>query len=173
MRNARSIFGKRVYFLGSRTRYPLLVLRVLTPLAMLLGFLESLNPYQPGQAATYAFLLVLLALTEIVVFLAPLPRLVIGRQQIEYYDWGCSIRSPWMNLEAVYKHFGEDKLKLRQPELQPRHLLARLGENVDEGGRYIPLSRFAQNWKETELGDNLRQFAPHLFEPTSVAANSQ
>ena len=34
---------------------------------------------------------------------------------------------------------------------------------------FIPLSCFADNWSESELGQQIKQYAPHLFEQENTA----
>jgi hypothetical protein len=37
-----------------------------------------------------------------------------------------------------------------------------------KGRRFIPLSQFADNWRTSELGGQIKQHAPHLFEQENI-----
>ena len=85
---------------------------------------------------------------------------------ITYYSPGLEVRSPWENVDKIRSMsilFGRRKLDfllLLQPAEQKSNWWFRLWRGKPDNE--IPLSMFG-NWRESELGQEIMKYAPHLF----------
>ena len=105
-------------------------------------------------------------------------RLVLTPEGITHHQFGYSVRSNWSNLESLILARGAESLVLREPgthsgllKLSARLLpVIVLGSRLfgDPGalaaGRLILLGPFMSRWKRGSLHDDLRRWAPQLFD---------
>jgi hypothetical protein len=90
-------------------------------------------------------------------------RIVINHRGIDYRVGWVRIESKWAEMERIASQW----------DLFPTE-----GIVVPKSGsiplllskRFIPLSLFAENWRQSELGGHIKQYAPHLFAPKSSEA---
>jgi hypothetical protein len=85
-------------------------------------------------------------------------KLVVARSGIEYHVGLSRIRARWKDVEKIASRW--DLFPRTEGLIVPKTgelplLLSKL---------FIPLSLFAENWRESELGLEIRKHAPHLFE---------
>jgi len=88
-------------------------------------------------------------------------KIVVSRRGIEYHVG-------WSHMEAKWKDV--EKIVFRW-DLFPKTeglLISKLGElPLLLSKLFIPLSLFAENWRDAELGEAIKKYAPHLFEPNT------
>ena len=89
--------------------------------------------------------------------------IIISSDGIEYQTLVYAIKVSWEQVEMIKGHF---QLMVRRTALVVNYS----NENVlwkklpfSLPSRFIPLSCFANNWRESELGQQIKQYAPHLF----------
>ena len=85
-------------------------------------------------------------------------KLVVARSGIIYHVGWSRIEARWKDIERIVSRW--DVFPLTEGVIVPKTgelplLLSKL---------FIPLSLFAENWRESELGQEIRKHAPHLFE---------
>jgi hypothetical protein len=88
---------------------------------------------------------------------------------IQYHSILYQVSSSWENLQAIARHkpsgislVSDEHLHLKDPV----RLVTRVPAWVIDRARAsttMPLSSIQFNWRSTELGDELRRYAPHLF----------
>lgn len=93
-------------------------------------------------------------------------RLVISPDGIEYCTPYHRIPTTWDNIKSIgripmFTSYGEG-LFLRQPALQGNKWL-NWNARLMQLDRFIPLSPFAEQWRDSELGQDVRRYAPYLF----------
>ncbi|MFZ6028556.1 MAG: hypothetical protein ACOYYS_12640 [Chloroflexota bacterium] len=132
----------------------------------------SLVPYIAFSTSDpfYGFLLLLGALSLIspllTLWILKETRIVTSPTQISFYSPSFELHSPWANLETIGSmpaHFGIrrfDSIVLQQPAEQKFSGL--LGMFWKKPVKAIPLSMFG-DWRESELGQEIKKYAPHLF----------
>lgn len=88
---------------------------------------------------------------------------------IEYHRFGLTFNAKWENLREINLHWFS---LVDQEGVFIDHDLIRItewwtGYYKVYGGwsqkAFIPLSKFSENWRESELGQQIKQYAPHLF----------
>jgi hypothetical protein len=93
---------------------------------------------------------------------------------IEYHRFGLTFNVKWENIEEINTYW---QIPFRQEGLYIDPDLIRitqwsLGSYKAHSGwsrkSFIPLSIFSENWRDSELGQQIKQYAPHLFESTKV-----
>ena len=85
-------------------------------------------------------------------------KLVVARSGIVYHVGWSRIEARWKDIEKIVSRW--DLFPRTEGLIVPKTgelplLLSKL---------FIPLSLFAENWRESELGQEIRKHAPHLFE---------
>ena len=96
-------------------------------------------------------------------------RLVVSPDGIEYYTPYQSIRTAWDDIESVgrvpmFSFYGEG-LFLRRPALRGKKWL-NWDVRLMQLDRFVPLSPFLKQWRDSELGQDVRRYAPSLFAQT-------
>lgn len=92
-------------------------------------------------------------------------RVVISSTGIQYYVFGYSIRTDWEKLMRMKGQLGRDPddfyLIYSMDNVQkwfwlPKFLIPRK--------KTVPFHLFSNNWRDSELGQQIKQHAPHLFQ---------
>jgi hypothetical protein len=151
--------------------------------------MKSENPsnrktyYRKSQFNSFAFFAVLLIF--VILTKAPMPlvimisffallmaysaiqiRLVVSPEGVEYYQVGYSIKTTWDNVARVGEipvgRIMAEGLILYQPALFVNSWFASV-KYIQTRGKLIPLSLFKHDWLESELGQSIKKYAPHLF----------
>ena len=93
-------------------------------------------------------------------------RLVISPEGIEYYQVGYSVRTTWENVERIGEipagRIMAEGLILYEHALFVEHWLTGL-KYIQTRSQVITLSLFRRDWLNSELGQDIRKYAPHLF----------
>jgi len=114
----------------------------------------------PISALIFFFLGILLGYSAIQI------RLVISPEGIEYHQVGYSICSTWNNVAQIGNmpagRLTVEGLILHEPALYVGIWLSKVNY-IQTRGRLIPLSLFKHNWLDNEIGQDIKQYAPHLF----------
>lgn len=166
-------------------------LKVLTPAILTLAFTFGLVfvVTKPDERAFIPYFgLLLVAVIGIVYVIMMQTRLEVSSDGITYFSIGYKVASTWGNVAGYGKRtMGSqdvDVLILREPGmdmslwmrigymLYPVGQLAALAQgrtlisnvNLDDYSVWIPVGMYAENWRESELGDFVKRYAPSAFE---------
>lgn len=106
-------------------------------------------------------------------------RLVLTNDGIAHHQFGYTVSSSWINLEALDLTPGRQSLYLAKPGTQSRLLsgstrvLTMVAPGIANGlvgnpealalGQLIPLTPFLAHWENGALRSDLERWAPHLF----------
>ena len=97
-------------------------------------------------------------------------KIVISDKGIEYHRLGLTFNIKWENIEEINTHWS---VPFKQEGLYIDPDLIRItewwsGSYKAYGGwgrkAFIPLSKFSEDWRNSQLGQQIKQYAPHLFE---------
>lgn len=160
--------------------------RLLLPViwGLIVGPLLALSASAGGTLAeTRSFAVAALLVTLILLPFCALgwhSRLVLTPEGIAHHQFGYTVRSRWDNLQALCLAPGAQSLLLTQPGTDSRllrwsaRLMASVVPAIADGlfgdvdllaqGRVILLAPFMASWRRGPLRDDLRRWAPHLFE---------
>ena len=150
---------------------------VLAGFAVLIAVLRliPLLSLSPSMGATIRIVLIVILLLGGAIFLiysAQHIRLITSSNGVEYYQVGYSVCTTWDNIERIGKIRAGRVLAegfiLRESAICVNGWLARFNW-FKQRGRMIPLSLFTKEWRNTELGQDIREFAPNLL----VEGNNQ
>ena len=165
-------------------------LKTLTPLILTAIFTVGLIYVISEPDARFAVWIVAAVLAFSVVFayyLLSRTRLEVSSDGITYYAIGFRVRSTWDNLEGYGKRVlgaqSVESLILRKPGIEVSRWM-QIGYNLMPAaqvaaaaqGRYLPSSRlssyadvipvalYSENWRSSELGALIKQYAPQAFD---------
>jgi len=100
----------------------------------------------------------------------------LTEKDITYTTSGITIQTHWNDIEEIRRTFiyvfgsrqdclviDQSKVKITSTDLRGQFLSPlSAGWNLQKA--IIPLSHFVENWRDSELGGQIKQYAPHLFE---------
>ncbi len=109
--------------------------------------------------------------------------IIVSEKGIEYYAPGVVFEAGWKSIEKVSRYwhngFRQDCLVVDNSQVRMKKWSFFLGRNLPMPFGFalqktlIPLSGFSDNWRDSELGRQIKQYAPHLFEQEeTIRANS-
>lgn len=100
--------------------------------------------------------------------------IVVSEKGIEYYAPGVIFETGWKSIERISKYwhngFRQECLLVDSSQIRMKKWSFFLGRNLPTPFGFtlkktlIPLSGFSENWRDSELGQQIKQHAPHLFE---------
>jgi hypothetical protein len=91
-------------------------------------------------------------------------KMTLSTNGIQYHTFGRSIFVRWANLERIGATSRAKNIEGVFAPCQPDDTRVwlpgiPLGKEI-----FIPLAIFADNWRDSNLGQQIKQYAPHLFE---------
>jgi hypothetical protein len=93
-------------------------------------------------------------------------RLVISPEGVEYYQVGYSVRTSWDNVARIGEipagRIMAEGLVLYESALFVDRLFSGV-KYIQTRGQVIPLSLFKRDWVDSDLGQEIKKYAPHLF----------
>jgi len=93
-------------------------------------------------------------------------RLIISPDGVEYYQVGYSVRTSWDNVARIGEipagRIIAEGLILYEPALFVDKMFSGV-KYIQTRGQVIPLSLFIHDWVDSELGQEIKKYAPHLF----------
>jgi hypothetical protein len=119
------------------------------------------------------FLLVLLGFTIIsAVYWIRKENIVISSEGIEYDGPDVAFGTKWKNIEKIssgwYFPIKPEGLIVDKSSIRTTKMaigtVKRFPLWIFSRKVFIPLSCFSNNWRDSELGQQIKQYAPHLFE---------
>ncbi len=98
-------------------------------------------------------------------------RLTISPEGIEYHNFGVYLSATWNGASRIGTAFmflrKREGLFVRPAPESKFWLGAPLGSTGKE--MFIPLTLFVRDWRNSSLGDELKQYAPRLFPSTPIS----
>ena|SRR5690349_11236571 len=92
-------------------------------------------------------------------------QVILSVNGIQYRTFGYSVYTPWKNV----KRAGTSRLGFYKFD---GIFITYFSNDMDvwlpcifEKEIFIPLGVFSKDWRESELGEHIKQYAPHLFSP--------
>jgi hypothetical protein len=90
-------------------------------------------------------------------------QMTLSTNGIQYRTFGRSVFVRWKNLERIGTTSRANNIEGVFASLQPEDTKVwlpgiSLGKNF-----FIPLAIFADNWRDSDIGKQIKQYAPHLF----------
>ena len=121
----------------------------------------------------FVFLLSILGLADTARALrnVPTPRIVVSKNGVAWHSLGFTLSTKWEDIEKISRRFygfsvheglAITKLSLRINKTGVGYLPTPW--QIPPVKPFIPLSCFVDNWRDSELGGQIKQYAPHLFE---------
>ncbi len=112
-------------------------------------------------------LVVMLALFAVLMAYSAIQiRLVISPEGVEYYQVDYSVKTTWNNVARVGEipagRIMVEGLILYESAIFVDSWLSGV-KYIQTRGKLIPLSLFKREWLDSELGQNIKKYAPHLF----------
>jgi len=105
----------------------------------------------------------------------PTPRIVISKNGIAWHSLGFSLSARWEDMEKISHRFYGFSI---QEGLAITKLMIRIHKTgvgylptpwqIPPVRPFIPLSCFVNNWRDSELGRQIKQYAPHLFDSENL-----
>lgn len=139
--------------------------------SVLLWFVMGAIAYH-GQYFDLVFLASILGLADTTraFYKAPASHITVSRSGVVWHSLGFTLSASWEDIEKIsHSIYGFS--------IQEGLSITKLKVRINEEGGYlptpwqspplkpfIPLSCFGDNWRDSELGQQIKQYAPHLFE---------
>ena len=129
-------------------------------------------PFLLLQVLIWDLILFIIILLAVIVF--PIS-ITISTKGIEYSQPFRTFNIDWEGFDKIGKHWFVEGLIIRFGYMVP--LKNSFPANVKTYGGtppfdFIPLSSFSNNWRDSELGQQIKQYAPHLFEKEESAQSA-
>ena len=99
-------------------------------------------------------------------------RIVVSENGVEYYGVGFAIEANWKNVKKVGYDWisGDEGLYIDKSLIVTKTRYFNFKPYKGFRDTFVvPISRFAENWRDSELGQQIKQYAPHLFEKEKSA----
>jgi hypothetical protein len=154
------------YYLTSKVK----ILYTLIPILVLILVFETsiFNYIYFGMFAIFILFITFKGITS--------EHIVLSDTRIEYHRVGLTFNVNWENIEEINMHWSIPlSIPLKQEGLYIDQSLIKItewwsGSYLSYGGyggwgrkSFIPLSIFSENWRDSELGQQIKEYAPHLF----------
>jgi hypothetical protein len=100
------------------------------------------------------------------IYVANKTRIVIDEKGIEYYvPLNFAYRVGWGNINEVGYYWFREGLCVDKTSIEIIYDSRRTYATLMDFGQFsfIPLSIFAKDWKKADIGQHIKQYAPHLF----------
>jgi hypothetical protein len=157
------------YYLSNR--YKLLFGSLwLSPLLFIIPLCIGMYSLLPTEA--WIFMSILLTGGEVVSSIIRVysEYLVISENGIKYNTALNKTKANWSDVEKIspfpWWFFKTDGLFVIQPEFRSKSLSfsSLFDKSWMNKRRFIPLGIFSENWRDSVLGQQIKQYAPHLFQ---------
>ena len=130
----------------------------------------------PGNHLDFVFLASMLGLVDTARAFSntPAPHIVVSKNGVVWNSLGFTLSTEWKHIDKIsYCTYGfsfQEGLSITKPVIQIH--TAGIGYlptpwHMPPVRPFIPLSCFVDNWRDSELGVQIKQYAPHLFENRS------
>ncbi len=158
------------YYLTIRSKYIYFMVSLLTLIAMIGFFVSIFSKFYCLQI--YLIGIGLFSIYNINQTIRN-EHIVVSEKGIEYHSPGMILEAKWEDIEEIsfrwYQGIRNEcllidnsKIRLKKWSFPARYPPTTLWESLRQK-TIIPLSCFSDNWHNSELGQQIKQYAPHLF----------
>ena len=139
--------------------------------SILFWFAIAAIAYQ-GNQFDFVFLASILGLVDTTraFYNVPATRIVVSKNGVAWHSLGFTISTSWENIEKISHRFYGFSVQegLAITKLTVRIHKTGIGSlptpwQIPPVKPFIPLSCFVRNWRDSELGVQIKNHAPHLF----------
>jgi hypothetical protein len=136
--------------------------------ALVALYVGSMMPHTDLTKITGILLLIIIVVASffgaMYVYRGFFEQMTLSANGIQYHTFGSSVFVRWANLERIGATSRAKNIEGVFASCQPEDTKVwlpgmSLGKEV-----FIPLAIFADNWRDSELAQRIKQSAPHLFE---------
>jgi hypothetical protein len=149
--------------------------------SILLWFALGVITYQ-GKHFDFLFLVSMLCLADTALAFHNIPasRIVISKYGVAWHSLGFTLSTSWEHIASIsHRVYGlsiqegltATRLKLQIHKIGIGYLPTPW--QIPPFRPFIPLSCFIENWRDSELGGQIKQYAPHLFEKSFPSLRGQ
>lgn len=126
-----------------------------------------------GKYLDFVFLASMLGLADMTLGLysAPTSHIVVSEEGVMWHSPGFTLWARWENLEKISHRFYGFSIQEGLAGTKPMVRINNTGIGflptpwqLPPVKPFIPLSCFVDNWRNSELGRQIKQYAPHLFQ---------
>ena len=126
----------------------------------------------PGNHFEFLFLASMLGLADTTRAFSnvPVSHIVVSKNGVVWNSFGFTLSTEWKYIEKIsYRTYGfsiQEGLSITKPVIQINNVgIGYLPTpwHMPPVKPFIPLSCFVDNWRDSELGGQIKQYAPHLF----------
>ncbi len=167
------------YYLTSRSKYIYFSVSLLMLIAMI-GLFVCIFPHILCLRV-YLVGLGLFGIYNIIQTLR-IEHIVVSEKGIEYYAPGVVFETDWKSIEKISVNwrygFRHDCLLIDNSQIRMKKWSFFLGRNLPMPFEFfsrkalIPLSGFSEKWRDSQLGQQIKEYAPHLFEKEESAQSA-
>jgi hypothetical protein len=149
----------KTYYLTTKPK----ILSLIAPI-VILAFFFGINQDNLVCFGSISVLFALLTISNIIS-----EHVTLSKDGIKYHRVGLTFNTEWKNVRELKTRwvppFEQEGIILTADQFR----IAEWWVNSNELGvwgqkAFIPLSKFSDNWRDSELGQQIKQYAPHLFE---------
>ena len=153
------------------TKYKILSMIVPTLIVIFFFKITQSNLFCFGVIALYTIFFTIKSITT--------EHITLSNSGIEYHRIGLTFHAKWENLGEINVHwftlFEQEGIFI-DPDLI-RITEWWIGSYKEYGAwsrkAFIPLSKFSDNWRKSEIGQQIQQHAPYLFEKEKSVQSAQ
>ena len=147
----------------------LIIFSLLAPVLIPVSIMSRSPKHQFTSLELIFMLVVIIAIDGFLYWQATRARLEVSSAGIAYFGMGYSIRSTWDNIAACGEKSrgllpAEEALVLHQSGLEFSSWIGVNRTRAVNVSSMIPVARFASDWRNSELGVLIKQYAPHAFD---------
>ena len=164
------------YYLTNRSKYIYFVVSLLTLVAMIVFFvylfpkIVYLQVYLLGLGLFSTYTIIQTIINE---------HIIISEKGIEYHSLGIIVEAKWDDFEKISSYWyrgirneclliDNSQTRIKKWSFPARYPPTTFLESLRQK-TIIPLSCFSDNWRDAKLGQQIKQYAPHLFEKEKSA----
>lgn len=93
-------------------------------------------------------------------------RIIVSEKGIEYRALAFAFEVSWADIDELGYYWFREGLLIEKDTIKPKLVYRPTYATLMGFGQsaFIPLSSFSNNWRSSELGQQIKQHAPRLFE---------
>ncbi|MFT3892621.1 MAG: hypothetical protein QM730_13380 [Anaerolineales bacterium] len=93
-------------------------------------------------------------------------KIIVSEKGIEYRTLAFAFEVNWADIDELSYHWFREGLLIEKDAIKPRFIYRTTYVTLMGFGQsaFIPLSSFSNNWRNSKLGQQIKQYASRLFE---------
>ena len=90
-------------------------------------------------------------------------KIIINDEYIKLIEFGYTITAKWARLIKI-ENYNVGRYSFEGIRVMEWNIKRNIFGLFSQHPNYIPIHNFGKNWRRTKLGQQVKQYAPHLFE---------